>query len=218
MINNGGGLFDAEGNLDLRNERALETLQFYNDLVASGAVHPASAGYSDDEARAAFGQGTAAFFLDGPGMKARFPEQADNIAILPPLKGPHGDSGTLLWVNNIMMYNQCNDAEAAKSFLTWWSKNQTPLWNDGHVCCLPTRKSIAGIDYLTTNEEVKYVIDTYIPIGKTTSATVGGMFPALNEIEGDGTLQSLMQQIMQGNDLDRAIDEANEKLKAVVGQ
>ncbi len=218
MINNGGGLFDEAGNLDLRHERTLETLQFYADLVAAGGVHPASAGYSDDEARAAFGQGNAAFILGGPGELARFPEQAQNMAILPPLKGPHGDTGTLLWVNNIMMYNQCNDAEAAKTFMKWWSKNQAPLWSEGHTSSIPVRQSIADIDYVKNNDIVNYILANYIPIGKTTAANVGGVFPALNEIEGDGTLQTLIQEILQGKDLNAAIDNANQKLQSTVKQ
>jgi multiple sugar transport system substrate-binding protein len=60
MLNNGGGLFNADRELTFTSERNLEALQFLADLVEAGAVHPASVGFDSDQARSTFFRGHAA--------------------------------------------------------------------------------------------------------------------------------------------------------------
>ena len=216
ILNNGGALFTDEGNLDFESERNVEAMQFLADLVAAGVVHPASAGYDSDKARNIFLQGGAAFFLDGPGLVDGAGEQADNIAILPPLQGPHGDTGTIRWVNNIMMYEQCEHPEETKTFLKWWSQNELPLWTEGNNGNLPVRLSFAENDYFQADPVRSYVLENYIPIGKTTGYPVQGIFPALNELEGEGVMQTLVQDLLQGNDFQSTIDKAQARLESIV--
>ena len=82
MLNNGGGLFDAEGKPSLTGERSMEALEFLGDLVADGSVDPSSAGYTQDDARGAFCRGEAAFILDAPGLEAQCGEAGDQVAVL----------------------------------------------------------------------------------------------------------------------------------------
>ena len=213
ILNNDGALFTEAGELDFTSERNVEALQFFADLVAAGTVHPASAGYDADQARNVFLQGNAAFFLDGPGLVDRAGDQADNIAIMPPLEGPHGDEGTIRWVNNIMMYEQCEHPEEAKTFLKWWSENELPLWTQGNVGNLPVRVSFAQDPYIQENPTRSYVFENYIPIGKTTGYPVQGIFPALNEIEGEGVMQTLVQDLLRGNDFQATLDKAQARLE-----
>jgi multiple sugar transport system substrate-binding protein len=216
ILNNGGALFTPDGQLDFTSERNLEALQFFADLVNEGAVHPASAGYDADQARNVFLQGNAAFFLDGPGLMDRAGDQAANIAVLPPIEGLHGDTGTIRWVNNIMMYNQCEHVEEAKTFLKWWSQNQLPLWTEGNNGNLPVRISFTQDPYITENETRSYVFENYIPIGKTTGYAATGIFPALNELEGEGVMHTLVQDLLQGNDFQASIDKAKARLETIV--
>ncbi|MCD6031890.1 MAG: extracellular solute-binding protein family 1, partial [Thermomicrobiales bacterium] len=58
-LNNGGGLFTPERTVNLMDERNVEALQLLADMVAAGSVHPASAGYTGDDALKAFSQGDA---------------------------------------------------------------------------------------------------------------------------------------------------------------
>lgn len=217
MLNNGGGLFDEKRVIGLGSPRNLEALTWFADVVKDGSTSPASAGYDSDARRRAFLTGQAAFLLDGPGLPESAPaDQRGNIGVLAPLKGLHGDLGTIAWVNNIMMYKDGKYPEQTKAFLKFWSKNQKPLWTVGHNRPLPARKSIAADAYFTGDATRSFIFANYLPIGKTTGTNAPGMFPQLNTIEGDGVMQALTQEILQGKDLAPAVARADAKLKAIM--
>lgn len=215
-LNNGGGLFDAEGKAGITGERTMEALQFLSDLVADGSVNPASAGYVSDDARGAFFRGEAAFFLGGPGLIGQAGDAAAQIGVLSPLAGPHGDVGTISWVNNVMVYKQTEHPAETLAFLQWWSENASPLWTEGHAGGLPARTAIAADPYFQDNAGIKFVIDNYLPVAKTMSELVGGTFPALNEVDGDGFLMSLVQSIWQGQPLADTVPAAQAHLEEIL--
>jgi len=218
LLNNGGGLFTPEGELDLRNERNVEALEMLAAMVADGSVSPASTGYSSDDRRAAFNRGEGAFLLDGPGVIDQAGDAAEQIGIVPPLTGPHGDQGTIFWVNNIMVYQQTEHPEETLVFLRWWSENQLPLWTEGQSGQLPTRASLASDPYFTESPHRSYVIENYVPIGKTTATFAEGTFPLLNEVEGEGVMQTLVQELWQGGDVASILDTAEARLASIAGQ
>ncbi|WEK50814.1 MAG: sugar ABC transporter substrate-binding protein [Candidatus Kaistia colombiensis] len=216
LLNNGGGLFTADRKLDFKNERNVEAFEALAGMVADGSVSPASTGYNSDDRRAAFNRGQAAFTLDGPGLIAQAGEQAANIGVVPPLAGMHGDKGTIFWVNNIMVYEQTKHPEQTKTFLKWWSKNQLPLWTKGNSGQLPTRSSIAADDYFKKDAARAYVLEHYVPVGKTTATNAAGIFPALNDLEGEGAMQAFAQELWQGKPVGPIVDTAEARLKSVL--
>jgi multiple sugar transport system substrate-binding protein len=216
LLNNGGGLFTADRKLDLKNERNVEAFEALAGMVADGSVSPASTGYNSDDRRAAFNRGQAAFTLDGPGLIAQAGDQAANIGVVPPLAGMHGDKGTIFWVNNIMVYEQTKHPEETKTFLKWWSKNQLPLWTKGHSGQLPARSSIAADDYFKTDEAGAFVLENYVPVGKTTATNAAGIFPALNDLEGEGAMQAFAQELWQGKPIGPIVDTAEARLKSIL--
>ncbi len=216
ILNNGGALFSPDRKLTLTRDRNVEAIQAYADMVKAGSVSPASAGYTQDDARAAFLRGEAAFFLDTPGViDGAGPAKAD-IGIVPPMTGPHGDKGTIFWVNNIMVYQQTKHPDEVKTFLEWWSKNEKPLWTKGNSGQLPVRKSIASDPYFADNAALSEIIKDYVPIGKTTGYEAKGIFPALNDLEGEGTFQAFAQQLWQGKPIKDIFATAQARLKAVL--
>jgi multiple sugar transport system substrate-binding protein len=215
-LNNGGGLFTPERGVNLMDERNVEALQFLSDLVASGAVHPASAGYTGDDSLKAFSQGDAAMILSNPGLETRFPDIADQIGILEPLTSPSGEQGTVSWVNNVMLYEQSENKDQAMEFLLWRLDNLLPLWTEGHVTQIPVRQSIADDPFLADNPNMTFIIENWVPVGKGTGALAEGIFPVLNEVEGEGVLQTLAQDLLQGMDVQEAMQKADERLKSIV--
>ena len=148
MINNGGGLFDAEGKPSLTGERSMEALDFLSGLVADGSVNPSSAGYASDDARGAFCRGEAAFILDSPGLpNPSAAMRGTRSASCRRSRVRHGDTGTIFWVNNIMVYKQTEHPDEAMAFLKWWSENQLPLWTEGHAGSLPARRAFQEDEY-----------------------------------------------------------------------
>lgn len=215
-INNGGGLFDAEGKPALNGERSKEALQYLADLVADGSINPASAGYVGDDARGAFFRGEAAFVIGGPLLPDQSGDAKPQIGIVPPMQGLHGDIGTINWVNNLMVYNQTEHPAETMAFLKWWSDNALTLWSEGYAGNLPARLSIAADGHFQNNPNVKYVMDNVMPIAKPMSAAVGGTFPQLNEIDGDGFLRALSQAIWQGQPLEDNLAAAQAHLEEIM--
>jgi multiple sugar transport system substrate-binding protein len=216
MLNNGGGLFTTDRKLDLDSDRNMEALKFVGELVQAESVNPASAGYPGEDAVSAFSQGKGALFLDVPGLSGRLPKIADKIGLVQPLVGPHDEKGTIFWVNNIMVYKQGKHPAETKIFLAWWSEQQKDLWTKGHVTQLPTRKSFAADPYFQDNAETKFILDNYLPVAKTTATHAAGIFPKLNEVEGEGALQSLSQSLLQGKDVNSSVKTAADRLKSVL--
>jgi multiple sugar transport system substrate-binding protein len=216
MLNNGGALFAPDRKLTLISNRNVEAVQAYADMVKQGSVSPASTGYTQDDARAAFDRGEAAFLLDTPGVIDGAGPAKSNIGVLPPLTGPHGDKGTIFWVNNIMVYQQSKHPAEVETFLKWWSQNEKPLWTKGNAGQLPVRKSIAADPYFADNAALSQIIKEYVPIGKTTATAAKGIFPALNDLEGEGTFQAFAQQLWQGKPLKDIFATADARLKSVI--
>jgi multiple sugar transport system substrate-binding protein len=216
MLNNGGGLFTTDRKLDLTSDRNMEALKFLGDLSQGHFVYPASAGYSNEDAVSAFSQGKGVFFLNNPGITTRLSKVADKIGLIPPLVGPHGDKGTIYWVNNIMLYKQGKHPTETKVFLVWWSEHQKDLWTKGHNGQLPVRKSFAADPYFQSNPETKFILDNYLPVAKTTATHATEIFPKLNDVEGEGALQTLSQSILQGKEVGASAKAAADRLKSVL--
>ena len=218
ILGNGGGLFTEDRQVNLMDERNVEALTFFSELVQAGVVHPASAGYVSDDAVKAFSQGQAAMFITNPGFEKRVPEIADQIGILAPIAGPHGDTGTVAWVNNIMLYTQSEYPEEAKTFLTWWSENLLPLWTEGNLTQLPVRQSFAEDPFFTEDPNLNQILEQWVPVGKSTGTHFEGIFPALNEVEGEGVMQTLVQDLLQGKDVTESMQKADERMRQIVGE
>lgn len=216
ILNNGGGLFTPDRKPDLASSRNLEALQFLADMVQKHCVYPASAGYHDEDEVSAFTQGKGVFTLHAPGLGTRLPKFSDKIGVLKPLVGPHGDQGTIYWVNNIMLYKQGKHPAEAKVFLEWWSEHEKDLWIKGRVTQLPVRKSFTADPYFQNNPETKFILDNYVPVGKTTATHSTQIFPKLNEIEGEGVMQALMQNLLQGKPVDASVKEAASRVNSIM--
>ena len=215
-LNNGGGLFTGDRKPDLGSDRNTEALQFLSDLVQHHLMYPASAGYHDEDEVSAFTQGKGAMTLHAPGLGTRLSKLSDKIGVLKPLVGPHGDQGTIFWVNNIMLYKQGKHPEETKVFLLWWSEHEKDLWTKGHVTQLPVRKSFASDPYFQTNAETKFILENYVPFGKTTATHATQIFPKLNEVEGEGVMQTLMQNLLQGKEVGASVKDASDRVKSIM--
>ncbi|MGO4695294.1 hypothetical protein AB4Z50_13550 [Paenibacillus sp. 2TAB26] len=96
MLNNGGGLFTSDKEIDVMNERNVETMKFLYDVANDGSINPAMIGFNNDSALKDFGTGRAAVYFHSAELLGQFPDLADKIGVLEPLAGPHGDKATLV--------------------------------------------------------------------------------------------------------------------------
>jgi multiple sugar transport system substrate-binding protein len=61
MVNNGGGVWSKDGELDLLNDRNVEAIEFVRELVSNGIVDPAAVSYTTDNMSAQWKDGKAGF-------------------------------------------------------------------------------------------------------------------------------------------------------------
>jgi multiple sugar transport system substrate-binding protein len=217
MFNNDGGFFTPDRQLDVMNERNMEAFEYFANWVTQGWMHPGSAGFTGDDAMRVFGQGFAGVRLNNPYYPAALPDIAELLAPIEVLESPNGTTGTISWVNNIMLYQQAENPEAASTFMKWWSKNQLPLWIEGHMTQLPVRQSFAENAYFQDNASVTKVLNEWVPVGKGTAEKAEGIFPVLNEVEGEGVLQTLVQDLLQGKSVMESVTTAEARLQSIVG-
>ncbi len=217
MLGNGGGLFNKAGAPDLPNARNVEAITFLDNMAKAGTIDPAGSGWQSADLEKAFGNGTVAMMIDTPGTQARYPASvATQVAIVPPLKSPHGTSGTISWVNNIMAYKETKNPQAVYMFMQWWSQNQLPLFTTGHVTAVPTRTSFVDNAYFQHDPYMTQIIKQYVPIGKTTATHNASLFPALNAVEGQGFLQTMAQQVILGQNPSDIVSRAQSSLSATL--
>jgi multiple sugar transport system substrate-binding protein len=216
MLNNGGGIFTEDKKVNFMDERNVEAAQFISDLVKDGSVNPASAGFKGDDATKSFGQGDSAIILDGPGLVDALPELDGKIGLMSPLEGPNGDKATVRWVNNIMLYKQTEHPEEAKQFLKWWSENNESLWTEGHAGQLPARQSFAENEYFQNDPFLKQILREWVPIGLSTAHKYPSAFPELNEIEGEGLMQTMIQELVMGKDPIETMKKAEKTIKGIM--
>jgi multiple sugar transport system substrate-binding protein len=217
MINNGGGLFGADGKLDFAtNPRNIEALRFFANLVQDGSVDPATTGYQSTDAIRAFSRGDAAMIVGGPGWTAQMdPNVVKNVGLIPPMTSPNGTKGTLFWVNNIIVYSGTKHPNETKAFLLWWIQNNKPLWTKGANGPLPIRSSYYD-DALFSTDIYQGIKSQYIPIAKSANAQAANVFPALNPLDGDGTLVTLGQNLLGKKDFNTSVQTAQAGLQKVV--
>ncbi len=217
MFNNAGGWLTPEGKVDVFYERNVEAFEFFSDLVKSGVVHPGGIGYSSTDTRRAFHQGRAAIMVLNPGEPEMAPpEVADKLMLGSPLVGPHGDKGTISWINNRMIYKQSKHPEAAKDVMKWWFDNELPLWTEGGCGQLTVRNSFAADEYFQSKPHLKKTIEEWLPIGKSAGERVRGIFAELNTIEGEGFMDLLHQDLLQGKDVTEALQQVEAVMNVIV--
>jgi multiple sugar transport system substrate-binding protein len=218
MLNNGGGIFTEDRKPNMMSDRNVEALEFFSELAKNEWIHPDSAGFTGDDALRVFSQGDAAMIIDNPGLPAQFPDLENVIGQTQPLEGPHGDKGTIYWINNVMLYEQSEYPDEARTFLRWWSENQKPLWTKGHSTQLPARESFAEEQYFRNQEALTFIIENWVPVGETTATKSEGIFPELNEVEGEGVMFTLVQDLLQGKDPGSLLPGVQADLKEIMSE
>jgi multiple sugar transport system substrate-binding protein len=218
MINNGAGLFTPDKKLVLNNNPLnIEALRFFADLVEDGSFDPASSGYVSDDAIAAFSRGDGAMIMGAPGFAGQMDAKTlQNTGVIPPMASPHGTKGTLFWENNTFIYSSTKHPNEAKEFLLWWQANNKPLWTVGGNNPIPIRESYYNDPYFKAIPYLQQVRTQYLPIAKSANAQRAEAFPALNPLDGDGTLVTLGQNLLGKKDFMTSINTAQAGLQKVV--
>lgn len=200
MINNGGGWFDKAGHPDCVTQANLETLDFFQKLSKDRYIDPATVEYTATEGQNAFGSGRTAITIGNPGFNADFsPSVVSDMGILSPLASPHGQKGTLYWINNLMMYKGPGKYSADDAWLEWYLEHMKVYWAKNLLPALPVRKSFETLPAVKDNIFQTVALNEWVPVAKTTAALGDHLFPQLNAVEGSTVVNNFTQQVIQGS-------------------
>lgn len=214
MINNGGGLFNEGGELDIVTDRNAETADFVIEAVKGGLTDPGAVSLKDDDLVTQWTNkkiGMGFYYL---GLDDQLADK--DIVVMDPLKGPHGDTGTIQYVNNIMMYKNTPSQEASEAFVTHYLKNMKVLWESKLVTQLPALKSIAEAPFFTESQSNVAIVNKWQPVAKTLASKGSQSSAKLAAIDGGQAMADFCQTLLGGRtDAKTALTKLQGDIKSV---
>ena len=198
MVNNGGGVWTPDGQLDLLNDRNVEAIEFILELRSNGIIDPACVGYTTDNMSAQWKDKKAAFGLFQVGVPQRVGDTSGDLLVADPLTAPHGDKATIVFPNNIMMYKNTPSQASSEAFLVYYMGQIKELWKPGLMNSLPVFKSITETpEFVKDANNVKIVKD-WQPIAKTFASRGKSLNANLAALDGGQALNQFTQTILTG--------------------
>ena len=200
MINNGGGLFDEDGKPDATYSRNVEAMEFFLEMVGAGMIDPAAVSYSTQNLYDAWKGGNVGMGILNATLTTEAGDTADDLAVMSPIKGPHGTKGTLQYLKNFMMYNNTPSQKGSEDLLIWWLKQfkgADGFFAKGVTGSLPVMKSVAKLPVIQADKNVVKILNEYQPIAKSYSARGTTLFGGLASVDA-GTAVNQFAQTMFG--------------------
>ncbi|KQR63677.1 ABC transporter substrate-binding protein [Arthrobacter sp. Leaf337] len=217
MINNGGGVFSKDGELDVMNDRNVEATEFLLELVSNGIIDPAAVSYTSANLDAQWKDKKAAFGAHVSQMDTRVGDTSGDLIVASPIAGPHGDKGGLVFPNNIMMYTNTPSQEASEAFLVYYLGQLKELWKQKLMNALPVFKSIAELPEFASDPNNVKIVREWQPIAKTLAAQGDKLNANLAVLDGGQALNQFTQTILTGKtDAKSALQAFESGLKTVL--
>jgi multiple sugar transport system substrate-binding protein len=217
MINNGGGIFNPDGKVDLVTDRNIEAMAFVKELVNSKIIDPAAVAYTGDNENTQWKNKKFAMGIDTPGLDENIGDTTGDLLVMSPLAGPHGDKACLVFENNIMMYKNTPSQPGSEAFLTYYVKNMKTLWQQGVVPGLPVLKSIVALPEFQKKPNKVKIIKEWQPVSKSYATLSTTLSPALAQIDGGQPLNQFTQTMLGGKtDGKKALETLQAALAAIV--
>ncbi|MET1087736.1 MAG: extracellular solute-binding protein [Arthrobacter sp.] len=198
MINNGGGVFTPDGQLDVMNARNVEAVEFLLEMVSNGIIDPAAVSYTTENLDAQWKDKKAAF---GPyllGVPERVGDTSGDIVVASPIAGPHGDKAGLVFPNNIMMYTNTPSQASTEAFLVAYLGQLKELWQQKLMNALPVFKSITELPEFKADANNVKIVNEWQPIAKTFAAQGTELNANLAVLDGGQALNQFTQTILTG--------------------
>lgn len=199
MISNGGGIFDENAEPDLTSDANVETLEFVLELVREGIIDPRSVSYNSDNLDSDWASDRIAMGFHQTGLdRVLAGEAASDVVVASPLVSPNGTTGSLYYINAIMLYADTPDAGSGDAFAAWYAAQTDAFWADGVMIDLPVTERVAALPVVMENPNVVKAIEEWQPVGQTIAARSPQAFGALNSVDGGRAMASFVQRVVQG--------------------
>jgi multiple sugar transport system substrate-binding protein len=198
LINNGGGLFDADQKPNCVTQENLDALDFVVEMVKKGYMDPGSLGYSTNNAYAQWKAGRFAMGIEAPGLALQVGgDVGPDMSVGEPLVSANGKKGTLSFPNNIMMYTNTPSQKGSEAFLTYYYKHMAPLWTQETGPGLPVLKSIVATKEFQADANASKMISVWQPVCKTWAAPGGdALFANVALVDSTPAMTTFAQSIL----------------------
>lgn len=217
MLNNGGGVWTPDGQLDVMNDRNVEAVEFVLELVANGVIDPGAVSYTTDNMETQWKDGKAGYGMWVPGLPQRVGDTSGDMVAASPLTGPHGDKATLVFPNNIMMYTNTPSQEASEAFLVYYMGQLKELWRQKLVGGLPVFKSITELPEFANDPNYTKIVDEYVPVAKTFASRGAALNANMAVLDGGQALSQFTQTILTSkSDAKTALEAFKTGLESVI--
>jgi multiple sugar transport system substrate-binding protein len=173
-------------------------MTFVQELVRSGIVDPGTVSYTRDNTFSQWKNKKFAMGIDSAGLDADTGDTTGDLLVMSPLTGPHGDTSSLSFVNNIMMYTNTPSQEGSEAFLAYFIKNMKTLWQQNVMPGLPVLKSIVALPEFQQQTQKFKVIQAYQPVAKTYAALSTQLTARLAQIDAGDPLTQFAQTMFAG--------------------
>ena len=200
MINNGGGLFNANQEPDMVTDANVEAIDYVLGLVSKGYVDPRSASYTSANAQSQWTAKKFGMGFDTAGLANNLSGAiAKTITVGKPLTSPAGKKGALYFPNNIMMYTNTPSQKGSEAFLTYYYKNMAPLWTKHTGIGLPPLKSITKTAGFREDPNAVKAIEDWQPISHTWAAPGSdSLFLGVTAVDGTPAMDTFTQSVLGG--------------------
>lgn len=216
MLNNGGGLFDPDGKVDVVTDANIQAMQFVQELVQAKAIDPASVSYTLDNMLAQWKSKKIAMGVYSAGLDTDTGDMSGDLQVMSPLTGPTGQKAGLVFQNNIMMYTNTPAQQGSEAFLAYYLKNLKVLWQQNVVPQLPVLKSIIALPEFQAQKNKVKVIDEWQPVAKTFATKSPTLFAALATVDASQPYYQFTQKILAGEDPKAALNAFQTALQSIV--
>lgn len=198
LINNGGGLFDADQKPNCVTRANIEALDFVVEMVRNGYVDPGSVGYSTNNAYSQWKAGRFGMGFEGPNLAEQVGGNVGpDMFVGEPLVSASGKKGSIYFPNNIMMYKNTPSQRGSEAFLTYYYKHMSQLWTKNTGIALPVLKSIAATKEFRSNANNAKMISDWQPVCKSWAAPGGdALFANVSLVDSTPAMTTFAQSVL----------------------
>lgn len=213
---NSAGMFDADKNATVVTDEQKENYEFIKTMMDEGYLSEGSVGYGDADVEKMWLSGGACILFGRSGNIAVNTDIEENVRVLPPFAGPSADEPKYCAnVNGVAGFSQTEYPNAARYFLKWWMENNLQILAGTGNGNLPLRESYYEDPAYAEHTWYQDTLDYCVKTGVTQAYPLDSMFPEFATLEGEKVLAVALSEVMEGTDVDTALQDCNDAIQRV---
>lgn len=213
---NGTGQYDQDKNATMVTDGQRENYEFIKTMYDNEYVSKGSGGYGDADVEKIWLSGGACILFGPSGNIALNTDIEENISVMPTFAGPSAEEGKYCAnINGVAGFSQTEYPNAARYFLKWWMENNLQILAGTGNGNLPLRESYYEDPAYTEHPWYQETLENTIQTGITQAYPMDSMFPEFATLEGEKALAVALAEILEGNDVDSALQDCNDTIQEI---